>query len=462
VARLAWIVGSLIVIAALAIPAARHLRELPPPEMRLQIVTPATQQPLSFALSPDGRYIVFVASGSTAADPDHLYWRPLDKTDGTLLPHTEAARLPFWSPDSKSIGFFASGKLFRIDITGGPAQELASASNPRGGSWGADGTILFGRDTVSPLFRVPASSGGMAVAATTLDAPRQTSHSQPSFLPDERQFLFYCDSSDPDVAGLYLGSLDGEPPKRLIAAATQGAFLAPDALVFMQQEELVARRFDPARGVLSGDPVTLATSVGGFSVSSTGIIAHRAAGGPLATSWFDHTGAPLPDQRVGVYINGPELSGDGRRLAGDLTVDRNRDIWIVDLARGGLARMTTHPLADGYPLWSPDGEQIAFHSIRNGTIDLWITPSNRPGAERLLLPGPDSEWPIDWSKDGRFLLYQRSELGTRWDLWALPMTGTDRTPFAVASTPFRERLGAFSPDTRWPARDRRTGVPRGA
>jgi Tol biopolymer transport system component len=448
VARPAWIAGTVVVVAALAIPAAIHLRELAPPEMQLQIVTPATQLPLSFALSPDGRYIVFVASGSTAADPDRLYLRPLDKTEGTPLPHTEGARLPFWSPDSRSLGFFASGRLLRIDIAGGPAQSLAQASNPVGGAWGRDGTILFAPDTVSPLFRVPASGGTTAVAATTLDAPQQTGHRQPSFLPDGRQFLFHAAGSDPDVAGLYVGSIDGGSPKRLIAA-TSGAYLAPDRIVYVQQGDLVLRRFDPGRGVLSGEPLTLATSVGGFSVSSTGMIAHRAAGSaPLATAWFDRSGAAM-EQHVGVYLNGPELSSDDRRVAGDRTVDGNRDIWTVDLARGGLTRMTAHPLIDGYPLWSPDGARIVFLSNRNGTIDLWIKPSNPAGDEQLLLQGPDSEWAIDWSKDGRFLLYQRSDLKTRWDLWALPMTGTDRTPFAVASTSFVERLGEFSPDTRW-------------
>ena len=127
----------------------------------------------------------------------------------------------------------------------------------------------------------------------------------------------------------------------------------------------------------------------------------------------------------------------------------NRDIWIVDLARGGLTRFTTHPAVDGFPLWSPDGSQIAFHSSRNGTIDLWIKPSSGAGAEELLLEERDSEWPIHWSKDGRFLLFQRSDLGARWDFWALPMSGTDRTPFAVANTLFAERLGEFSPDGNW-------------
>ena len=313
VPRLAGIVGAGVVLAALAIPAAIHFRESPLPEMRLEIVTPATQQPLSFALSPDGRSIVFVAAGSTAADPDRLYLRPLDGTDAQPLPDTAGARLPFWSPDSRSVGFFASGTLYRIDIAGGRAQALAPASNPLGGSWSSDGTILFAPDTVSPLFRVPAS-GGEVVTATRLDAPRQSSHGRPSFLPDGRQFLFDAAGTDPDVSGLYLGSLEGEAPKRLMAA-TNGEYLASNRIIFVQQGALVVRGFDPARGVVAGDPVTLATPVGGFSVSSTGIIAHRAPGRVRsATTWFDRAGAAL-DHRVDAYIEWTRALA-GRKAAG--------------------------------------------------------------------------------------------------------------------------------------------------
>jgi serine/threonine protein kinase len=443
-----WTASGLIVMAVLAIPAVTHFREQPPPEMHVQIVTPPTRFPLSFALSPDARYIVFVASGSSANDPDRLYLRRLDKNEAQPIAGTDHSRLPFWSPDSRSVGYFASGKLYRVDIAGGRAQALASASNPQGGAWNADGTILFAPDTVSPLFRVPAS-GGEAVTATTLDAPRQTNHRRPSFLPDGRRFLFQA-AGDPDVSGLYLGSLDGQAPARLVAGDLGGEFLAPDRIVFLQQDALVARLLDRTRSILTGDPVTLAPSVRQFSVSATGVIAHRAAGRTrIEATWIDRNGLVTQDGAI-PFLNGPELSSDGRRLVGDRTVDGNRDIWIADLARGGLTRFTTHPAVDGFPLWSPDDQRVAFHSSRNGTIDLWIKPSSG-GEEQRLLDAPDSEWPIHWSKDGRFLLYQRSDLKAAWNLWALPMTGTDRTPIAVAQTPFAERLGEFSPDGRWVA-----------
>jgi eukaryotic-like serine/threonine-protein kinase len=269
--RLALSGAMVTLIAALVIPATRSLRESAPPEMRLQIVTPPSRQQLNFALSPDGRNILF-AAGPTSGAPDRLYLRALDSTEAQPIAGIEEARLPFWSPDSRSVGFFASGKLYRVDLAGGPAQALASASNPLGGAWNADGTILFAPDSTSPLFRVPAA-GGEAAAATTLDAPRQSSHRQPSFLPDGRQFLFLSVGGDPNVSGLYLGSLDGRAQRRLVAADAGGAYLAPERIIYVQGGALVARRFDPARGVMTGDPMTVTFPVGAFSVSSTDIVA---------------------------------------------------------------------------------------------------------------------------------------------------------------------------------------------
>jgi eukaryotic-like serine/threonine-protein kinase len=453
-ARLAWIAGAVALIVALGIPAAVHLHEAPPPELRLQIATPPTSLPLHFALSPDGRYIVFVADGSSSDAAQRLYLRALDNIVAQPMAGTDGARHPFWSPDSRSIGFFAAEKLYRIDISGGPPQPLAAAALPQGGAWNADGTILFAPNTVSALLQVPAS-GGAPVAATQLDSPRQKSHRFPSFLPNGRQFLFHAEG-EPDVSGIYLGSLDGTPWKRLTAANSAAAYLPSDHVVFVQEGALVARRLDVSRGELTGDPVTLAASIGsdvnapvGFSASRTGIVAHRAGGAsPMRTSWFDRTGEVL-GQLAG--LNAPELSPDGRHVAGDRTIDGNRDVWIVELVRGASTRFTTHQAVDGFPVWSPDGSRIAFHSQRNGTFDVWIKQaSGAVGTEEVLVATPDHEWPLDWSRDGRFLLYHRSDRNyASSNLWVLPMTGSNRDPILVANTPFEERLGQFSPDGRW-------------
>ena len=444
--NLAGLAVAAVLIAALAIPAMTHLREVPPAEMRLQIVTPPTRLPLHFALSPDGRYIVFVGSGATSDAPQLLYLRALNKTEAQPLAGTDGAQYPFWSPDNRSVGFFASEQLRRIDISGGPSQTLAPAPAPQGGAWNTNDTILFAPNTVSPLLRVPAS-GGESVAVTQLDVPRQVGHRFPSLLPGGRQFLFYA-QGDPEVAGIYLGSLDGPAATRLTASENAATFLAPDRIIFVRQGALVSHRLDAARQELTGDPVTLLASVGAFSTSTTGLLAYRAGSSPQGLmTWFDRTGKALG--QAGDLLNGSELSPEERRVAGDRTIQGNRDVWIKDLVRGGLTRFTTHAAVDGYPQWSPDGSQVVFESTRKGTFDLWIKPSSGAGTEQLLLESPDSDWPLDWSRDGHFLLYQRSDLKTLWDLWAVPMTGTDRTPFAVANTPFEERMGQFSPDGRW-------------
>ena len=369
--------------------------------MRLQIVTPPTLDPLDFALSPDGRYLVFVATGSSSDEPQRLYLRSLDQTDARPLAGTEGARSPFWSPDSRSLAFFASEQVLRIDIAGGPAQPLAPAANPQGGAWGTDGTIVFAPTTVSPLFKVPAS-GGKLTAATTLESPTHTNHRRPFFLPGTRQFLFYA--TGPGLASLYLGSLDGGALQRVTAAESGAQMLKPDHIVFAQQGSLVARRFDAARGEVAGDPVTVAAGTGagssasiGFSASAAGGLAYRIAKAtPSRLTWFDRAGAVLG---LGADLNAPDISPDGRYVVYDRTIEGNRDVWIMDLVRGGTARFTTHSAIDGYPVWSPDGTRLVFHSQRNGTFDIWIKRfDGASGTEELLLETPGNEWPIDWSK----------------------------------------------------------------
>jgi eukaryotic-like serine/threonine-protein kinase len=170
--------------------------------------------------------------------------RALDKSEAQPIAGTDGAEFPFWSPDSRSIGFFASTKLYRVDIAGGPPQVLATAGRGFGGTWNADGVILFGGANGSSLARVGAS-GGDPVPVTRLISPRQSRHSFPQFLPDGRHFLFMATSTSPEVQGIYLGSIDREEPKRLTASDTAGAYLPPDRLIFMRQGALLAQRLDP-------------------------------------------------------------------------------------------------------------------------------------------------------------------------------------------------------------------------
>jgi len=436
-----------------AIPALRHVREDSPSEMRLQIETPPRTNPFEFAMSPDGQYIVFVVSGEGA---QRLWLQALDKTEAQPMAATEGAEFPFWSADSHSIGFFASGKLYRINIGGGPPQALANVPSGHGDAWNGDGVILFAPAT-SPLMRIDAS-GSDPVPVTKLDPPRQNGHALPQFLPDGRHFLFYVQGV-PEASGIYLGSLDGGELKRLTANDTAGEYLSPDWLVFARDGALVARRLDLARMELTGDPTTLADSVvegpyylGGFSVSSGNRVIYQSGSRRRQLTWFDRSGKGLSVSRPDTDdMKAPELSPDGRQVAIDRTIQSNRDIWLLDLDRGDFTRFTFDPAIDGYPLWSPDGSKIVFESIRKGSFDLWIKSSTGAGTEELLLGTSSHEWPLDWSKDGRFLLYQRIDQKTGLDLWALPMSGNSRKEFVVANSPYEERNGQFSPNGRWVA-----------
>jgi Tol biopolymer transport system component len=474
--RWAWVIAavSLTAAVALTVPATRHLRETPPsaaPEMRLEITTPPTTDPASFAISPDGQRLVFVASDDGQS---RLWLRSLDAVAAQPLAGTEGALSPFWSPDSRSVGFFDGNRLKRADIGGGLPQTLANVSGiGRGGAWSPDGSILFAPIAGSPLFRLPAS-GGEAVAVTKL-APLQIGHRYPQFLPGGRQFLFYA-GGPPETRGIYLGSLDAPETRRLTAADTAGLYAPPrpgDAeafdetgwLFFVRQGTLVARRFDPAREELTDDPVTVADAVGfdtavnrgAFSVSGTGVVTYRAgaAAGFLSGSrqltWFDRSGKALgtlgpPDENNLLF---PRLSPDGRRVAVNRTVQGNGDIWLLDGVR--TTRFTFDPSIDRNPTWSPDGRRIVFDSNRTGSRKLYQRLASGAGSDELLFESPVGGTPAGWTADERFLLYAVfNDPNTRsaYDLWVLPLEG-DRKPFAFVNASFEERSGQFSPDGRW-------------
>jgi len=454
--RLVWIVATLIlstIALTLGISYLRTPADLA--DLRVEITTPSTDAPTSFAISPDGRRLVFVAYDQGQA---RLLLRPLDATTAQPLAGTEGATYPFWSPDSRTLGFFADGKLKRIDIRGGLAQTLASAPGGRGGTWNPDGRIVFAPTAVGSLSTVP-SSGGDVATVTVVDRRHQASHRFPQFLPDGRRFLFFV-QGPPDTQGVYLGALDSPKTQRLTAADSAGAYLPGGWLLFLSQGTLVARRFNSTAGELTGDPITVADPVGldvsnfsgAFSVSREGIVAYRSIGtGRRQLIWFDRTGKRLgtlgePDENE---LVAPSLSPDGLRVAAHRTLLGNTDIWIFDVARA--TRFTFDANKDLFPIWSPDGRHIAFDSNRSGHRYFYQKRSDLAGAEIPFLETPEDKVLNDWSPDGQSILYVTpNDPKTGADIWYVPLSG-DRKPIPFVVTPFLERAGQFSPDGRWVA-----------
>jgi serine/threonine protein kinase len=430
------------------------------PDFRLEVNTPPTSDPVSLAISPDGRRLAFVAA---SGGRQVLWIRDLNQTTMKPLPDTESAKYPFWSPDGRRIGFFANGKLKRIDVDGGRPQALASAQFGHGGTWNRDDIIVFAPSYAGPLYRVSASRVGESAAITKVE-PGQIGHVFPKFMPDGRHLLFYCRGANP---GIYRTSLDSSEALRLVATdqrESQTFYSSSGHLLSMRQGTLYAQAFNGTGAEPEGneDAVPIADSiatnwsdrVGAFSVSETGVLAFRTGyENRHWLAWFDRKGKDLgtlgtPDENN--FLN-PEFSPDYDRLAVDRYVQGNCDVWTIDTMRGVRSPLTLNTAIDLYPKWSPDGAWIVFSSYRGGkNYGLYRIATSGTAKEEPLLELSSDRFPNDWSPNGRFIIYEQHDLKQISDLWVLPLSGT-REPFQFAATPFDESLSQFSPDGQWVA-----------
>ena len=423
-------------------------------EIRLEISTPPTTDPLSLALSPDGQKIVFVAS---YAGRPQLWLRPLDSASARPLPGTEYSSMPFWSADSRSVGYFVNSQIQAVDLEGDAVQPItSSAVVPAGAAWNSDGVLLFPIVPDSPLFRL-STKGGTPLPVPNLE-PRQLGHRDPLFLPDGRHFLYYV-AGDAQTRGVYVGELNGAGSRRLLDADSAAAYSPSGHLLFVRQGTLFAQTFDKERWELSGSPHPVAERVafGGvasataLSASAAGPIAYRtgSTGGKRQLVWFDRSGKPLsavsdPLSSGPAYMS---VSPDYKRLAVQRSTDGNADIWLLSLDRGGAVRFTTDPRPEIAPIWSPRGDRIVFSFSAKSGFDLYQKAIAGSVSEALLTTD-ESKQATDWSQDGQYLLYRSSNPKTGMDIWALPLTG-DKKPFPVVQTDFEERDAQFSPDAKW-------------
>ncbi len=437
--------------AALALRRPPASRELP--TLRLEISTAPTDDP-SMALSPDGSRLAFIANQNR--EP-MLWLRPLDAVESRALAGTEGAAMPFWSPDGRTIGFFANGKLKRIDAAGGKPLIIGDAPNARGGAWNADGTILFASVVGAPIMRL-STRGGHAEPVTAVSAATGPDHRWPQFLPDGKHFLFSSTLGTPETNGVYLGSLDNTPPVRLAPSDGPARFAPPDKLLTLRQGALQAYTFDVASGRVEGDPIVIAqgfagaSASGGFATSDTGVLAYRAGTAQRRQLvWVNRHGSVL--RAIGEpetdFIAGPELSPDEQSVVVFLQRTGDNDIWVIELERNLAHRITDGPPADSHPMWDPDGRHVVFYTRRfsgGGPARQALTGGQ---AERLF-PGTESGQPLSWTADRQYVLLRRNSPKTGADLVAVAMTGTPRD-IVIAQTQYDETEAQFSPDGKWVA-----------
>ncbi|HEX7295681.1 MAG TPA: protein kinase [Pyrinomonadaceae bacterium] len=451
-----WIAVAVLALALVAIVVIYLLRRGPSTEgnaVRLAFVPPAE---LSFndtspdfaVISPDGKKVAFTASASNGKWM--LYVRDLDSSEAKLLPGSDYAIEPFWSPDSRSIAFGSNGKLKRSDLSGGNAQILCDAARLVGGTWNKDGVIVFTPDYRTSLVQVSAQGGEPQLLPMQVNYTGDERHRFPYFLPDGRHFLFMREVGDqlnPTTRGISAGSLDSPEIKQISSDDSSFVYAPQGYLIFVRNDVLVAQAFDVSKLALNGDPNPLIAGQQNtrgnrrFSVSDNGILISQGQWQrAYQLVWFDREGKQIGaiDTPAKIAVGqDPHLSPDGKRLV----IKRDSNLWVIDLEKGTALRITS--TFSQIPAWSPDGSRIVY-SGGNGGMSL--KAANGLGAEELLLRG--ANFPAVWSPDGRFIIYVHRGVKTRRDLWVYPTFG-DKKEYALLDSIFDDQQPALSANGKW-------------
>lgn len=459
--RLGWaLAGLFFVISAFLTGRFLESRETSTPAIRASVILPPegsfNLDAANTAISPDGTRLAFVAADSSGKR--HLWIRPLASPDVEMLPGSEGAALPFWSPDSRQLGFFVAGKLLRISVSGERrVQVVCDAAGGRGGTWNREGTMLFCPASSGPLYRV-ASSGGQPVQVTSIDTTLgETAHRFPQFLPDGDHFIFVSIPAGPEGFPIRAASLSDPRPTTLVRAHSAAVFAPPGYLLFERDGSLLSQPVNPSKVQIQGEPTFLPDRPGYstyngspmVSVSSNQVLAFFTPGmARNRLEWFDREGKSLGTVPVppGAFHH-PVLSPDGNRVALN---GPEEEVWIVDLERSLSTRLTFG--AEGgspFPTWSPNGDRIYFASTTGDSRNVYWKSSSGAGRRELLAELPDVfNAPLDISPDGKTVLVRSLREATGEDLLLVSLNG-DPEVRPYLESPFSEMDGAFSPDGRW-------------
>jgi eukaryotic-like serine/threonine-protein kinase len=464
--RLPWIIAAAGLAALVAsllfnrreVELRRTMRfSIAPPEKSSFICVP---EAITVALSPDGTRLAGVSysEGKTS-----LWVRALDSLNAKELAGTEGAVSPFWSPDGRSIAFFARSKLKKVAAAGGPPQDLCDSPTGSAGTWGKDGTILFtefgsGRQGIYSV----SSEGGTPSQVIAPNGVKALNW--PVFLPDGKHFLFVNGSSGAvgERRTISVGSVGSRETRALFPAESRAVYCPAGYLFFVRDGALLAESFDASALRSRGDPITVADDVwlfrptgnAAFSVSEKGDVAYLTALQNSQVVWRDRTGRKVGVAAPPTAFGRMRLSPDGSRIAVQVADPRkgSRDIWIYD-DRGLAQRLTADPSDAVAPIWSPDGARIAFGSAREGPPDVYVKPANGSGDEQALLREKGVQLPLDWSPDGRVILYDDyspSRSPAR-QVWGLSLTGGEFRHAPLLRTRFTTSQARYSPDGKWVA-----------
>ncbi len=446
-----------------------HPQCTPDPGREIRFSVPAPEGTISHepfwshpAISPDGRFLAFVVS---RAGKYELCMRPLDAPAARTLAGTEGGLAPFWSPDSRSVGFFADGKLKTFQLDGEGVQSICAVPGLSAcGSWG-DGKILFAVREASGeegLYEVDPSGGTpakMKLEEASLGDVAGTAFF-PEFLPDGHHFLF--PSWNAKQAGLFIGSIDSPVASTVISgSAARALYAAPGYLLWVTDRTLFARKFDSKTLALQGTAIPVAENVsdfgqaGAFAISATGVLVYNPAGVRVAKlSWFDGTGRNLGSIGAPANYNYVRISPDGERCA--VTIQDARtgigDIWVFEFDQGTATRLLSDATDKLAPIWSPDGARIVFSSARNGPPHLFRVALNDTVTKEIIPQNGHFQRACDWSAHGNDLLYTERSPNTSYDLWRVSLTG-NLPPVPVVQTRYVEAHGSISPNGRWLAYD---------